>query len=70
LFGVLSQPICKLKRVIKRDALIEKDHLLSIQEALMGFLMDEVVNPQGKYYYNSHPIDRLTSEENQMRLQI
>jgi hypothetical protein len=36
---------------------------LAIQEALMGFLMDEVVNPQGKYYYDIHPIDRLTSEE-------
>jgi hypothetical protein len=28
-----------------RDTLIEKDHLLAIQEALVGFLMDEVVNP-------------------------
>jgi hypothetical protein len=42
---------------------IEKDRLLAIQEALMGFLMDEVVNPQGKHYYDNHPIDRLTSEE-------
>jgi hypothetical protein len=25
--------------------------------------MDEVVNPQGKHDYDSHPIDRLTSEE-------
>jgi hypothetical protein len=44
-------------------ALIEKDRLLAIQEALMGFLMDEVVNPEGKHYYDNHPIDQLTSEE-------
>jgi hypothetical protein len=37
--------------------------LLAIQEALMGFLMDEVVNPQGKRYYDNHPIDWLTYEE-------
>jgi hypothetical protein len=37
----------KLQRIIKRDTLIEKDRLLAIQEALVGFLMDEVVNPQG-----------------------
>jgi hypothetical protein len=36
---------------------------LAIQGALMGFLVDEVVNPQGKDYYDSHPIDLLTSEE-------
>jgi hypothetical protein len=47
----------------KRDALIEKDRLLAIQEAPVGFLMDEVVSPQGKHHYDSHPIDRLTSEE-------
>jgi hypothetical protein len=48
---------------IKRDALIEKDRLLAIQEALVGFLMDEVVNLQVKHHYDRHPIDRLTSEE-------
>jgi hypothetical protein len=66
----LYQPICKLQRIIKRDALIEKDHLLAIQEALVGFLMDEVVNPQGKHHYDSHPIDRLTSKESKMRQEI
>jgi hypothetical protein len=63
LFAVLYQPICKLQRIIEKDALIEKDRLLAIQEALVGFLMDEVVNPQGKHYYDNHPIDPLTSEE-------
>jgi hypothetical protein len=36
---------------------------LAIQEALMGFLMDEVVDPKGKYFHDIHPIDQLTSEE-------
>jgi hypothetical protein len=52
-----------LQRIIKRDALIEKDRLLAIQEALKGFFLDEVVNPQGKHHYDNHPIDRLTAEE-------
>jgi hypothetical protein len=30
---------------------------LAIQEALMGFLMDEVVDPKGKHFYDNHPID-------------
>jgi hypothetical protein len=29
------------------DAIIEKDRLLATQEGLMGFLLDEVVNPAG-----------------------
>jgi hypothetical protein len=45
------------------EVLIEKDCLLAIQEALMGFLMDEVVDPKGKYFHDIHPIDQLTSEE-------
>jgi hypothetical protein len=47
----------------KKGSLIEKDNLLAMQEALVGFLMDEVVNPQGKHHYDNNPIDRLTSEE-------
>jgi hypothetical protein len=57
LLVVLYQPICKLLKIIKRDALIEKNRLLAIQEALMGFLMDEAVNPQGKHHYENNPID-------------
>jgi hypothetical protein len=38
----------------KGTHLIEKDCLLAIQEPLMGFLMDEVVNPQGKCHTQSY----------------
>jgi hypothetical protein len=48
---------------MKRDALIENDHLLAIQEALIGFLMDEVVDPKGKHFYDSHPINQSISTE-------
>jgi hypothetical protein len=37
-----------------RDALIEKDRLLAIQEGLIEFLMDEVVNLEGKRCYDGH----------------
>ena len=39
-----------------RDVLIEKDRLLAVQEDLMGFLMDEVINLKGKHYYDGHPL--------------
>ena len=42
-----------------QDALITKDRLLAVQEGLMGFLMDEVINPKGKHYYDGHPLQRV-----------
>ena len=41
-----------------RDTLILKDRLLAVQEGLVGFLMDEVINPKGKHHYDRHPIDQ------------
>ena len=41
------------------DTLIENDRLLAVQEGLMGFLLDEVVNPKGKHHYDGHPIQPL-----------
>jgi hypothetical protein len=35
-----------------KDEVIQKDRLLVIQESLTGFLLDEVVNPAGKHYYD------------------
>ena len=40
-----------------RQSLIEKDHLLAVQEGLCGFLMDEVINPKGRHYYDRHRVD-------------
>ena len=41
-----------------RDQLIEKDHLLAVQEGLIGFLVDEVVNPKRKHHYDGYPLDQ------------
>jgi hypothetical protein len=35
-----------------KDEVIQKDRLLVIQESLIGFLLNEVVNPIGKHYYD------------------
>jgi hypothetical protein len=35
-----------------KDEVIQKDRLLAIQESLMGFLSDEVVNPVRKHHYD------------------
>ena len=40
-----------------KDELIEKDRLLAVQEGLVGFLVDEVVNPAEKHHYDGHIID-------------
>jgi hypothetical protein len=35
-----------------KEEVIQKDRLLAIQESLIGFLSDEMVNPEGKHYYD------------------
>ena len=50
---------CTFQVDMVKDELIEKDHLLAVQEGLVGFLVDEVVNPAGKYHYDGHIIDVL-----------
>jgi hypothetical protein len=36
-----------------KDEIIQKDHLSSIQESLLGFIHEEVVMPSGKHYYDA-----------------
>ena len=33
-----------------KENLIEPERIRAIQEALCGFLLDEVINPKGKFY--------------------
>jgi hypothetical protein len=35
-----------------KDKVIQKDRLSAIQESLLGFLLEEVVNPAGKHHYD------------------
>jgi hypothetical protein len=35
-----------------KDEVVEKDGLLAIQESLVGFLLDDVVNLPEKHYYD------------------
>jgi hypothetical protein len=35
-----------------KDEVIQTDRLLAIQKSLIGFLLDELVNPAGKHYYD------------------
>jgi hypothetical protein len=48
---------CTLQNNIIRDTIIEKDRLLVIQEGLCGFIMGQVINPQGRNHYDDHQID-------------
>ena len=37
-----------------RQSLIEKDRLLAVQEGLCGFLINQVIDPKGRHYYDRH----------------
>jgi hypothetical protein len=39
--------------------LIEKDRLLAVDEGLMGFFLDKVINPSRKHYYDRYSIEEL-----------
>ena len=34
------------------DALIQPERIKAIQESICGFLLDEVINPNGEFYAN------------------
>lgn len=36
---------------LKRKTM-QSDHLKAIQEAIAGFLLDEVIDPKGEFYYD------------------
>jgi hypothetical protein len=38
--------------VMVKGEVIQKDRLSMIQESLLGFLLDEVVNPARKHHYD------------------
>ena len=35
-----------------QQGLLKEERVTAICEGLIGFLMDEVVNPKGEFYYN------------------
>jgi hypothetical protein len=41
-----------------RDAVIKKGRLLAVQEGIVGFLTDEVIDPKGRHHYDGHPTDQ------------
>lgn len=38
--------------------LLEKDRLQAVQEGLIGFLVDEMINPHGEFHYYGHSISK------------
>jgi hypothetical protein len=37
-----------------RDGLLPQERVQTIQEEIAGFLLEHVINPKGKYYYQVH----------------
>nr|AAK91330.1 Putative hydroxyproline-rich glycoprotein [Oryza sativa Japonica Group]AAP53159.1 transposon protein, putative, CACTA, En/Spm sub-class [Oryza sativa Japonica Group] len=51
----LSNQMCttrELDRIHMRDNLPHKDFITAVQEQLMGFINEEVLNPDGEFYYD------------------
>nr|CAH67952.1 H0117D06-OSIGBa0088B06.4 [Oryza sativa] len=51
----VSNQICttrELDRIHMRDNLPHKDFITAVQEQLMGFINEEVLNPDGEFYYD------------------
>ncbi|RLN34943.1 transposon protein, putative, CACTA, En/Spm sub-class [Panicum miliaceum] len=40
-----------------RDQLIPQERVLAIQEVLTGFINEEVLTPDGEFYYDGHALD-------------
>ena len=51
-----------------REDLIEQERIRAIQESICGFLLDEVINPNGEFYTDSRisvgRVDPTRSDEN------
>ena len=46
----------ELKLKWRKEKVLRADQIKAIQEPLSGFLMDEVINPKGVYYYDNREI--------------
>ena len=45
--------ILKFREV--QDKLLPAEHILALEEEIAGFLLDQVINPEGEYYYPLPP---------------
>jgi hypothetical protein len=41
-----------------RDQLLPQERVLAIQEAMAGFIYEQVVKPDGEFHYDEHILDR------------
>ena len=48
-----------------RDTLIPEERILAIQEAMCGFIVHEVLDPVGEFYYDGRSnIDNMSKYDN------
>jgi hypothetical protein len=40
-----------------RDQLLPQERVFMIQEALVGFIYEQVINKDGEFYYDGHNLD-------------
>ena len=49
-----------------RDKLVPKEKIMAIQEQLSGFIVEQVIDPKGEFYYDglSNNIDNRSKYDN------
>jgi hypothetical protein len=46
-----------------RDNLTHKEFIAAVQEQLIGFINEQVLDPEGEFYYNGNTIDKSLASE-------
>ena len=53
-----------------RDQLIPEEKIMAIQEQLSGFIIEQVLDPKGEFYYDGHSIINNRSKYDNIRVYI
>ena len=46
-----------------RDNLTHKEFIAAVQEQLMGFINEQILNPEGEFYYDGNTIHKSLASE-------
>ena len=53
-----------------RDKLILEEKIMAIQEQLSGFIVEQVIDPKGEFYYDGHSHINNRSKYDNIRVYI
>ena len=53
-----------------RDKLIPEEKIMAIQEQLSGFIVEQVLDPKGEFYYDEHSHINNRSKYDNLRVYV